>query len=253
MPSERIVTQIKSLLKKASDGDSKSSAAEVEQALAFAQKLMDKHNLEMADLVASGDEHLSDKDMGEDPVQFKAKLETFEKSLLHCVCDMTDTKWYYCKKPILDAKKNKWTRKIKVAIYGLAKDVAIARSLYAELVLVTRIMARHHMGKKWTQKHWHYMNGFADGLHDQSVMAKYKREQERRENAQSNSTALIVVKDALIEKYEEKLGLVKGRSRGRRNAPSEEFSRGHRDGSEYDLSIDESTHVKDETSKPKLN
>ena len=239
--AKNVEEQIRSLLKKAQDGESGSSQAEVEQALAYAQKLMEKHNLEMADLLEAEKRTLGDNDMGEETAQMKAKLEVFEKRLAWVVSDLCNVRWYYGEKTILNediplGQRGRWQKKTRLVFYGVRADVAAARVLYLELVVVTRVMARHALGKKWTQKHWHYCRGFAAALREKARELKEAAEAKREKEQEKNpGTALMVLKDQLIEQYaKNKLNLATARSRGHEKT-SAEFMAGVADGREYDL------------------
>lgn len=232
MPANDIIDRIEKLLRRTTENGA--TTAEAEQALAYAQKLMDKHNIELAE-VMSHNQDAAPKfdDVGEEPVQFKAKFETFEKSVAHTVCTMCDLKFYY--------RNHRYPKKrIEVVFYGLQRDIDIGKMLYAELTLMSRVMARHHLGKKWTQSHWHYCNGFAYGL--QIKADEWKAERDRQRS--TNTNALIVLKDELIAQYQEKnLKLRTARSSARQNTHTDEFQQGVRDGKDYDLSVDRNDHL----------
>ena len=85
--SQKVIDRIEQLLKRTTENGA--TQAEAEQAVAYAQKLMDKHNLELADVVASGEEKLGMDDVSEVDAQFKAKFESFEKSLIHTAVSYT--------------------------------------------------------------------------------------------------------------------------------------------------------------------
>lgn len=111
--------------------------------------------------------------------------------------------------------------------YGLEEDAKFAAELYEELSLITRTMARMRWGTVFTGAGKAYALGFVQGLCDQIE----KTEEQMR---LTNSTALVVRRDALIQAKKNRVSRVFGiqfkfgKTRSRYN--TEYYNEGREDG-----------------------
>ena len=243
-----IEDKIRDLLRRTTENGATES--EAEQAIGYAQKLMERHNIELAQVLKEEQRELDLDDITDEVVQSKSTMEVFERDIATCVCSICGVKWYYQKKwvpnvkyeKLLDkyyekptSKRGKYPEaqvmKVNIHFYGLAQDVAAARILYCDLVVITRALARHSVGKRWTQRHWHYCRGFAEGLR----LKAWELAAEARQVRSSDCTVLITTKNNLVQRFaEERLRLRSGRA-SKRKLNSELFAKGVADGKQYDL------------------
>jgi hypothetical protein len=232
MSRESIIEKIRNLMQRTDQTGC--SEAEVEAAMKIARKMMDTHQVEMADLMEAQKRSYTLDDIVEQVVRTHCKLDRWEKSMMSCVTILTDTKCYMT----YDHKyneKGKWTKVYKVVYYGEREDVAAAHALYVELLIVFKSMARHRLGQKWTQAHYHYMEGFGNGMltvfHEERRQAAVQRTE--------TCTGMIRHKSQLIATYaENKLKLKTAISKGvkKTGENSTAFSQGHADGRAYKAS-----------------
>lgn len=180
---EAIVDRIKKLLKHAADervGHTEHAEHEVNVALKLARRLMEKYNLEEADLkpdeaarrVVSGTAH-SGRSMDAILKQMAAVPEV--------VCGV---------KALLFKGR---TEELKY--FGQPRDVAVAVALYHELVATMRAMARFRVGRGWNKRHQDYGAGFVARL--------LARAREAREESvvEAGTTAIVVLKDQLVSSH----------------------------------------------------
>lgn len=194
---ERIIQKLKNLFQRTAENGA--SEAEVETAMKVAHKMMEAHAIEMSELLDSQKRSLGMEDIVEQCVRTHCKIDRWEKMMASCVCQMTDTKCYMMQESQWDPEKKKDKKVFKVVYYGETMDVQAAFCLYVELLIVFKTMARHRLGKAWTQAHYHYMEGFGNGM--LSKFAEQKREMEQAR--QSSATGMIRHKSGLIRQYAE--------------------------------------------------
>lgn len=232
MSKESIIEKIQRLMQRTSEKGC--SESEVEAAMKIARKMMDTHQIEMADLMAAQKKSYTLDDIVEQIVRTHCKLDRWEKTMMQCVCIMTDTKCYMKQEGKYN-EKGKLVKVHHVVYYGEQTDVAAAHALYVEMLIVLKSMAKHRLGQTWTQAHWHYMEGFGSGMLDIFY-------QEREVNAttqSSNTTGMIVHKSQLIKTYAEtKLKLISRASKGTRKTGemAGAFGQGRADGRAYKAS-----------------
>lgn len=230
---DNILSKLEALMKRTRENGA--SEAEVEAAMAVARRLMDEHNIQMEELLAKQkmDGSPSSIEIKEEQARVSAKMDRFEKYLMHTASYICDVKWYYKTVRRFDPEDQKVKKQIQLIFYGMGHDVFAAKLLFLELLVVVRAMARVKVGKQWTQRHYYYCDGFCAGL-----MSKAQALKAKSNRAAVSSTSLILVKDHAIAKYgEEVLCLHTGKSRPMDSSRyfSKEYSEGYQDGNEYDI------------------
>jgi hypothetical protein len=231
MSKESIIDKIRNLMSRTADKGC--SEAEVESALKIARKLMDTHQVEMADLMEAQKRSYTMDDIVEQIVRTHCKIDRWEKMMMQCVCILTDTKCYRTETFVVEAGKH--VKKKQVVYYGEKQDVAAAHALYVELLIVFKAMARHRLGTKWTQAHYHYMEGFGSGM----LSVFYEERAAAKSQQSSNTTGMIIHKSQLIKAYAEtKLRLKTSRSSApaKKGENSGAYRSGHADGRAYNPS-----------------
>lgn len=212
------------------------SEAEIEQAIAFARRLMDKHNIEMSEVLSASNKELNINEITEECVRTHSKTDRHEISILHTVCNVCDVKAYFIKDRILN-KNMKFKDQYKFMVFGFPNDVLAAKILYSELLIASLAMTRHRLGTGWSLQHKYYCNGFCAGLYQKSKDLKQNAGQ--GSTNQSACTALIRIKDQLIRQYEDGLN-AKTRRSGRAPKAGEngEYYQGLNDGKSYEYGVD---------------
>jgi hypothetical protein len=235
MSREKIIEKIRNLFKRTADNGA--SEAEVETAMKIAHKMMETHAIEMADLLDKQSKTLGIDDIEQQCVRTHCKIDRWEKRMAMCVCMMTDTKCYFSQSHVIE--KGKIVKKHHVTYYGQSDDVAAAFAMYVELLIVFKTMARHRLGKKWTQAHYHYMEGFGTGM--LSIFHEQKSQMQRERS--SGTTGMILHKSALIRQFEEtKLNLRTrvARPTRKREGMRDAYGAGYTDGRAYEANPDRS-------------
>lgn len=197
----------------------------------LAQKLMEKHNVEMAEVLQS-QQRSAKFNVIRQCCHSTSKVDRWMRSMISTVQLITDANCYISTKRVPAETKRGWTEVFEVWFYGDEVDVAAACSLYKEFLVVFRTMARHHLGAKWTQQHYHYMEGFGHGM----VTKLYEDRQEAARNRTATTTGLIVSKQQAITKYaEEELRLTVKKSKTIRKSSSnyDAYGKGFSDGKAY--------------------
>jgi len=231
---DKMISRIETVLRRC-DPKANATEAEVEQAMAFAQTMMRKYDVEMAEVMAAKGEDLDMSAIGETIVREHSKTDKHELAILNALCLICGVKAY----TTTVYKEGK--RKKQMVIYGAKADMAMCHKMFTELIVLVRAMARFKVPGRWTQKHYWYCNGFGNGLYAKAVELQAKQEREDAAPATAptaTTTALIVRKDALIERYAtENLGLKPARrSRSSRAAMlSSEYATGNQDGRDYEF------------------
>jgi hypothetical protein len=231
---EEVIEKIEKIMRRTHDG-SGASEAEVEQALAYARKLMDQFQIDLAEVLEANKEELSDKDITSQ--QLETTVGTFQTEICRTACDICDAKFYFANDVVL--KKGKYSRVKKYVIYGMTQDVIAARCLFLELMLAVKALGKAKYGTGSGKEFWTYCGGFAVGLRDKARSLKHSSDTAVKP---SSCTTLIVRKTELIRSFQATLGLrpsrMKGYGSGRQQ--SDAFGQGYRDGQEYDASPDRS-------------
>lgn len=235
--NEAIIERIRKLMKYAADGSA--SEGEVENALDHARKLMDKYNIDEGSVLVDDESARKtayesvqtaevDSRVGNVPPWFKTMART--------VCNICDVKWYgnpevYKENGRKGGMEGKWRKHRTLNFYGLPRDVAVAKELYAELRSTIHAMAWFRCGKDgWKPAHHGYASGFADRLYSRSVEMKAAGQQV------SNTTAIVLAKDVILNQFgKEKLGLVVSRRSVSKISDSGAYADGYRDGANASL------------------
>lgn len=238
---EQIIDRIEKIMRKTRENGC--TEAEVEAAARMARKLMDEHNVELAEVLAKEERSLGAEDIVEEVARKTNTGVNHEVTLINVVSDLCDVKGYMRHYDRLDS------RKIEVVFVGLPVDIAAAKMLYLELVIACRALARGNVGPGWSKKHYWYCHGFVLGL------AQKIRDDKLRAKSKNAGTALVVVKDQLITEHMAKKHLItrKARSLDGERANSREFRQGVRDGREYDARADRSQKINGRDNTPRLN
>ena len=229
-----IIDKIEKVLRRCKP-EANATEAEVEQAMAFAEALMRKHNIELAEVLESRGETLEMDSIVEEDVHVQAKADKPILAILNAVTIVTGTKAY---------KTTRWvgnSRKIVLVIYGYKDDVAVARRMFSELITISKTFAKFKIPGRWSRPHYWYQVGFANGLYSKALdiqAQRMKADQEATGNGDGKCTALIVRKGDLIRQYEEQTLNLRPARVSRRREPSyyntNAFQQGVRDGREYE-------------------
>jgi hypothetical protein len=260
---EEIKIRIRKMLNLA--GDAGAAQGEIDNALRFARKLMETHNLSEEDCKAGrAEERLLDlerAEMGKAEVFMGGyKTSDWELRAASFACAFVGGVKYYYTEGIIYRKNGvvevstrgnrmgQPMKKTRVTFYGIAEDVAIATEIYNELIVTIAAMAKLKWGGVFRGPGVNYCNGFMGGLWekfyaDRDSQAKIAAKAPASTGLivlEQNREALIKRKTELAVKFgEEGLGLhLVGGSRGRSGAGynSEAHASGRSDGRSYGVS-----------------
>lgn len=248
---ERIAAKVRKLLAIAEDDAA--SAAEIQNAMNFAQRMMDAHHLTEEDLAhePSDDyQKVNDSFMKEYRSFIGKKAFYWEQILATFVCKFVGCEVYldHSKRPartrtgfaLRDSYGEPYRGK-SVVFYGVAEDAAIAADVYDELRSLIGSMAQIKWASIYKGDGASYCEGFVSGLFTQLKTA-------RKIESQSSTTAMILVerREDLI-KYKQNAArnwLEKARGKKLRKAQTgggsstgsyEAYSEGRSDGSRTDV------------------
>lgn len=219
---------------------------EVRNALNFAQKLMDQHQLTEEDL-PDADNRLLEIERAEcaqmDAYTGNDKVAMWERTLAHFVSQFTHVK-HYLQSGTEVVRKNgiaqlndsgRPRRARRFVFYGLVEDAQFATQLYEELRVTLASIARLKYGSVYRGSGRDYCEGFANGL--------YTQVQEVQRPKLSNSTALVVKRNEIVEAKQRRAvdfireqGVRLVNTRVRSGARSRDFGAresGYRDGKSY--------------------
>jgi hypothetical protein len=210
--------------------------AEIETYLAAARKLMDKFAVEESELNRNEDTRQA---AYESMVIFEAYaraggISPWDNWLAYvpdAICDVG----HYTSKKWRANKRGKFCEHEVLIFYGLPRDCEVAKAMYQELLATMRAMARFRLGKDWMKLEQDYCTGFTTRLTTRA--RELKRSSSSPENAEgSGSTAIVLLKDQLLKRKREELGLVarKGRSSSR-SINEGAYSAGAEDGGNVSL------------------
>jgi hypothetical protein len=233
-----IIDKIEKIMRRTQEGAG-ASEAEVENALGLARKLMDQHNIDMAEIIAAGEKTLDEKDILD--VQLDITFGPTEERITHVAAQICDCKvykvtgGYFVNKTGPNAGLS--TRKSKLHIYGINQDVTAARVLVMELYIAVKVLGKQRTGRASGKEFWHYCEGFTLGLLHKANTMRQRSEDEAVLRG-SNSTALILRKDKVINDYEVAVLHLKPAKPRKLGAKvlSDAYQAGMRDGKNYDLS-----------------
>lgn len=240
MAHEAAINRIRKLMEHANC--SGATEAETESYLAKARKMMDELGVtEDVILTASDEESKRRQDAETCDESAVHRVGSVPKAFVRCaqaVCCVTDTGVYTSTRYTKPMGREDAQEKLceHLIFYGLKRDVAIARELYAELHASVHAMARLRCGKgAWTSSHASYAHGFTERL---LVRAQLLRDESKRATAGPvGSTSIILAKDAILARKREALGLVsrKSHSRGHSISDGTAYANGQQDGNNVSL------------------
>lgn len=197
---DALLERIQKLLRLANDDGA--SEGEVENAMMFARKLMREYGLEMADIILNESVEENVDRVVENEALCRGGILRMDGLLLNVCVVLCDVGVFY------RSVSRKGKIQQTVIFYGLEMDCAIAKTVFNELRLSMRTLARFRLGKKWSPKHTAYCKGFALCL---QTRAKTIRAEEGKQHADEISTALIIRKEDMLAEYAERLHLVRSR------------------------------------------
>lgn len=253
---DKIIDRIQKLLRR-TEGSANASEAEVEAALEVAQKLMQKYEIEMAELmVKEGKTGYTVDDVVDQTTggfHSRGTVYRFER-LVESICNVIcGTKSYMKRGQVAKTigGKAKWGKNDQIHFYGIGSDVGAAVALWLEIMVVSHALARQHLGKgKWTAQHWYYCDGFGIALWRKAeALAKASKPQ-----TTSACTAIITTKSTAIATYSEGLGLktTRGANYGRGQA-TDAYDKGQQDAANFDLEMKNKAKVGSTNDHKKLN
>jgi hypothetical protein len=211
MNIERAKATIRQLLNLAGDGAA--AQGEIDNAMRFAAKLMEQHQLRDEDLSEADDViiNLERAEMGSaSQATGTTTLATWEGQAAMFVCQLVGgVKCYREHASVvrnaagivqMDAKGNPLVRP-KITFYGVAEDVEIARQVYGELLVTIAAMARLKWGGVYRGDGREYCDGFVSGLMSQ---LKNDRAEAKQLASTSGGTALVAIetRGAIVERKE---------------------------------------------------
>lgn len=247
---EAAVARIRKLMEHANcEG---STEAEMESYLSKARKMMDELGI-TEDVVLSAQDEESKRRQDaettdESVVSRVGAVPMFFRRTAQAVCYVTDTAIYTSTreetKPdgtVVRNKHGQARRREHIVFYGLKRDVAVAKELYAELHASIHAMAWMRCGKAgWSSSHMSYAMGFADKLCSRASALRYesKDAQEAAANVAgaNGGFAIILAKDAILARKRQALGLVsRGKARATKIGDSSAYGQGQSDGAAVSL------------------
>jgi hypothetical protein len=243
--------------------DDAASEEEVENALAIAQKLMQRHHLSEEDLAREPEDQYAEIESAEKCEGFSwvgSKMHRWESTLGHAVESIVGgVKHYHRSKQekttpsglTVRTEKGNAVEACSLAFYGLAEDVAIACRIYDEVREAIIALARIRHGSVFRGDGAAYAEGFTYGLYCKAVEAN----KAPRITQSSDSRALTLVarrQDLITRKGDAAkqwlsnvrgIKLRTGRTRkGTRTGSTSAYVQGKSDGERY--SVDASRRSK---------
>jgi hypothetical protein len=250
--------QIRKLLNIADDDAA--SEQEIQNALAIAAKLMDRHHLSEEDLQESRHtqhQEAQDADRCKQSAHGdNVRMPQWEKSLAVVVTNIIGGVGLYCHAtaqlqtpsglPMRDGRGN-ILKASTVVFYGIAEDVELAVQLWHELRLAISAMARLRYGSVARGDGAAYAEGFVSGLEQQHIARQFAEKQQAAiedRQAGSRSVELICRRADLIKQKSEMArawllspdgGSIKLRTQsgGGSSGSSDARGQGRTDGSKY--------------------
>jgi hypothetical protein len=253
--------QIRKILSIANDDAA--SEQEVQNALAIAAKLMDRHHLSEEDLQTSPEDQEQDARTAPRTKQSvhgdNVKMPQWEKTLARTVAAIVGGVGYYCHAsaplttpaglPMRDGRGNQ-LKASTIVFYGIAEDVETATRLWNELRLAISALARLRYGSVARGDGAAYAEGFVAGVEEKrKERAAAELSEARHLTYTGTSTAMVLVerRNALIQQKHElarewlaspaggsiRLGKTSG---GGSSGSSDARGQGRTDGSKYNAS-----------------
>lgn len=233
---DRVKEVIRNILNKTSENGC--TDAEVNTAIGKAKELMLKYHLSEEDLQESQESQefnienancakVNANSIGGKSYNWDQHLAVFCCEFVGAVHAIKNIKQIRRKNGFVVMKNDKPDTCTVYTFYGLEEDAKFAAELYEELSLITKTMAMMRWGTIFTGAGKAYALGFVKGLSDQIQ----KTEEQLR---LSNSTALVVRRDALIQAKKNRVSKVFGIKfkfgKTRSNYNMEYYNEGREDG-----------------------
>lgn len=258
MDIEQVKKNIRQMLDIA--GNEGAAAGEIESALRFANRLMEKHQLTEEDLPKAEQkivdlENAAFKTMSAFCIGDKS-FQSWHELAAHFTCEFVGgVKWYYRKNEVqrdehgivITNSNGKLKTKTLITFYGIEEDVEIAVAVFDQLLLTVVTMAKLRFGVVYRPGPGRsYCNGFIDGIYHK--FHKDKAEQRQKAlTANATGTALMVIdqrqaiiarkealaKDWLANKAGVKTRKGTGASRRYGKVDGEAYNSGKEDGQKY--------------------
>ena len=225
---ERILNRIRKLVNLA---EGTTFDGELEAAMLQARQLLDKYNLEWEDVLNSKSPEANQTlEVVEEGVNKRVgKVERYDSRLAVIIAEFCDCRVYLKHTNDISSRTGKWRTIEHIIIFGLRRDVAIAKVLFKELFMTMRLMSRLHYGPKYGSEHRNYSEGFVAGL-----ASKANRSKETSQ-AEAGTCAIVLQKGAIVNAHAAKLGLEKTKARRSRSHDWNAFGRGASDGRKQNL------------------
>jgi len=222
---DKILERIRKLMRLAQDDGA--SEGEVENALRMARDLMDKAGI-AEDQVVLEDDAAETVEVIQQDARSAGVITPWQQNLAWVSCYICDVRFVIRTVPEWRDGRRK-TRK-SIVFIGLPRDVAIACELYEELLVTIRTMARWRYGNGFGTMHRSYAEGFVSALID-----KARRMQDASKQQASQAGAIILAKDAIIERYMSENMHVRSTKSRRSTVDSRAYLRGSTDGQNVDI------------------
>lgn len=185
---EAIIERIKKILARTAE-NSGATEAEIEQAMAFARKMMDKFNVSQEEIYKSskGQQSIRDQIIEVEVYKRMGRLDRFDQVLGKAVSHILDLKSFSIK----DIEGCKVCQRLMFA--GLPQDVEVGVLMYQQFLVMMRAAARLICGKGWNNSHVSYCYGFSDRL------CARAQELQNRSSVACHTTAIVVLKNQIID------------------------------------------------------
>ena len=216
---EKLLERIKKCLM-LGDHKRNNSPEEVATALNFAKRMMKQYNISLLEIQL---DEMKEEEVVEGEGVVKRKFKYWEQYLSNVVAK-------FCSVGIfVRTSRNGWGRTVRqrVVFFGLKEDVEMAEQTYSILRKVILKMATNHGYKGTDSKS--YCAGVVNTLSE-----RVDNEEKMSEEEEKKCTAVMVIKNQIVKKYEETLDLKKGQSRSQ-NIDYSAYDHGKRDGHHVNL------------------
>lgn len=217
MDIDAVISRIRKLMAHA-QGEG-ATEAEIKTYMAKARAIMDQFNIEEAELEQKDTAVLPTIEIGMAKSR-AGKLDIWFVDLAGAAAAICDVRHYTATRyedPVLGNRttnrKGEPQKREYLLFYGLSRDIAVARALYSEFDATAHAMAAYRCGAwskdGWTKSHHAYACGFASRLRDRAEEIK------KVAIAVPTTTAIVLRKDALLEAFRDKMGMVPRKQRSK--------------------------------------
>jgi hypothetical protein len=198
MDIAKVKATIRHLLNLAND--EAAAEGEIANAMRFATRLMEQHQLRDED-ISEVDEKLLDLERAEMGWQSQhtgsSRMSEWEGDAAMFTCRLVGGVQCYAESPSIVRvngilkldDEGKPLRRAGICFYGIAEDVEIARQVFAELIVTIASMARLKWGGVYRGDGREYCEGFVSGLNSQLSDSR----NQARIAANSDSRALVAI------------------------------------------------------------